>query len=83
MRQQVEQRGIGILDHVMLQELLVEDGRCYGAVGIHRSHGEPYIIYAGDHSRDWGCGEVYAQTTNVTGITGDGMAMALRAGIAW
>jgi len=24
---------------------------------------------------------VYAQTTNVTGITGDGMAMALRAGI--
>ena len=24
---------------------------------------------------------MYAQTTNVTGITGDGMAMALRAGV--
>ena len=81
-RQQVEQRGICILDHVMLQELLVEDGRCYGAVGIHRSHGEPYIIYAGATIlATGGCGEVYAQTTNVTGITGDGMAMALRAGI--
>src|SRR5262249_17674817 len=81
-RQQVDQRGIRILDHVMLQELLVEDGRCYGAVGIHRSHGEPYIIYAGATIlATGGCGEVYAQTTNVTGITGDGMAMALRAGV--
>src|SRR5262247_3558923 len=81
-RQQVDQRAIRILDHVMLHELLVEDGRCYGAVGIHRSHGEPYIIYAGATIlATGGCGEVYAQTTNVTGITGDGMAMALRAGI--
>jgi len=81
-RQQVDKRGIGILDHVMLQELLVEDGRCYGAIGIHRSHGEPYIIYAGATIlATGGCGEVYAQTTNVTGITGDGMAMALRAGV--
>src|SRR5262245_27414149 len=46
-RQQVDQRGISLLDHIMLQDLLVEDGRCYGAVGIHRSHGEPYSIYAG------------------------------------
>jgi len=81
-RQQVDQRGIRILDHIMLQELLVEDGRCYGAIGIHRSHGEPYIIYAGATIlATGGCGEVYAQTTNVTGITGDGMAMALRAGV--
>jgi fumarate reductase (CoM/CoB) subunit A len=81
-RQQVDQRGIGMLDHIMLQELLVEDGRCYGAVGIHRRHGEPYIIYAGATIlATGGGGEVYAQTTNVTGITGDGMAMALRAGV--
>ena len=81
-RQQVDQRGIRILDHVMLQELLIEDGRCYGAVGIHRRHGEAYIIQAGATIlATGGCGEVYAQTTNVTGITGDGMAMALRAGV--
>ncbi|HEY5867855.1 MAG TPA: FAD-binding protein [Candidatus Tectomicrobia bacterium] len=81
-RQQVDQRGIRILDHVMLQELLVEDGRCYGAVGIHRRDGEAYIIQAGATIlATGGCGEVYAQTTNVTGITGDGMAMALRAGV--
>jgi len=82
-RQQVDQRGIRLLDHVMLQDLLIEDGRCYGAVGIHRSHGEPYVIYAGATLlATGGCGEVYAQTTNVTGVTGDGMAMALRAGVA-
>lgn len=81
-RQQVDQRGIRIIDHVMLQDLLVDDGRCYGAVGIHRSHGEPYVIHAGTTIlATGGCGEVYAQTTNVTGITGDGMAMALRAGV--
>ena len=28
-----------------------------------------------------GGAEVYAQTTNVTGVTGDGLAMALRAGV--
>jgi len=81
-RQQVDQRGIRTLDHVMLQELLVDNGRCYGAVGLHRSHGEPYIIRAGATIlATGGCGEVYAQTTNATGITGDGMAMALRAGV--
>jgi succinate dehydrogenase/fumarate reductase flavoprotein subunit len=81
-RQQLEQRGIRTLDHVMLQELLVANGRCYGAVGLHRRHGEPYVIRAGATIlATGGCGEVYAQTTNVTGITGDGMAMALRAGV--
>ena len=81
-RQQVDQRSIRTLDHVMLQELLVDNGRCYGAVGLHRSHGEPYVIRAGATIlATGGCGEVYAQTTNVTGITGDGMAMALRAGV--
>jgi succinate dehydrogenase/fumarate reductase flavoprotein subunit len=82
-RQQVDQRGIRLVDHVMLQDLLVADGRCYGAVGIHRSHGEPYVIAAGATIlATGGGGEVYAQTTNVTGITGDGMAMAWRAGVA-
>jgi len=81
-RRQVDQRGIRILDHVMLQELLVADGRCYGAVGMHRSHGEPYVIRAGATIlASGGGGAVYAQTTNVTGLTGDGMAMALRAGV--
>ena len=82
MRQQVDQRGIGILDHVMLQELLVR-GRAllWGRRDTPQPWGAVHDPRWGDHSRDWGCGEVYAQTTNVTGITGDGMAMALRAGV--
>ena len=81
-RQQVDQRGIRIVDHVMLHDLLVDNGRCYGAVGLHRRHGEPYAVYAGATIvATGGAGEVFAQTTNVTGITGDGFGMALRAGI--
>lgn len=67
----------------MMQHLLVDNGRCYGAVGLHRSNGEGYVVRAGATILATGGGaEVFAQTTNVAGITGDGMAMALRAGVA-
>jgi succinate dehydrogenase/fumarate reductase flavoprotein subunit len=66
----------------MLHSLLVHDGRCLGAVGIHRSHGEFYVIRAAATIIATGGGaDVYAQTTNVSGVTGDGLAMALRAGV--
>lgn len=81
-RQQVEQRGIRMIDHVMLQDILVEQGRCYGALGIHRSTGESYVVYAdATILATGGAGSVYAQTTNASGVTGDGFAMALRAGV--
>lgn len=80
-RAQVDQRGIPVLDHVMLHHLLVEDGRCCGVVGMHRSSGDTYVVRAPAVIIATGGGaEVYAQTTNVSGVTGDGLAMALRAG---
>ncbi|GIX48782.1 MAG: fumarate reductase subunit A [Candidatus Tectimicrobiota bacterium] len=82
-RAQVDRRGIAVLDHLMMQELLVDRGRCGGAVGFHRTTGEPYVVLAGAVILATGGGaEVYAQTTNVSGVTGDGLAMALRAGVA-
>jgi succinate dehydrogenase/fumarate reductase flavoprotein subunit len=81
-RAQVDQRAIPVVDHVMLHDLLVDNGRCYGAVGLHRGHGETYVIRANALILATGGGaEVYAQTTNVSGVTGDGLAMALRAGV--
>ena len=81
-RHQVDQRGIAVLDHLMLHELLVDHGRCYGAVGVHRNSGDIYIVHAHATILATGGGaEVYAQTTNVSGVTGDGLAMALRAGV--
>ena len=79
-RRQVDQRGIPVLDHIMLHELLVDGGVCLGAVGMNRSDGEPCVVRAAATIIATGGGaEVYAQTTNVTGVTGDGLAMALRA----
>lgn len=81
-REQVDQRGIRVLDHIMLNNLLIEDGRCCGAVGLHRQHGDIYVVHALSVIIATGGGaDVYAQTTNVSGVTGDGLAMALRAGV--
>ncbi len=81
-RRQVDQRGIPVMDHIMLHELLVDGGYCLGAVGMNRSDGEPCTVRAAATIIATGGGaEVYAQTTNVTGVTGDGLAMALRAGV--
>ena len=81
-RAQVDQRGIRVLDHLMLHNLLIDDGRCGGAVGLHRQHGDIYAVHAQAVIIATGGGaDVYAQTTNVSGVTGDGLAMALRAGV--
>lgn len=57
-------------------------GIVWAAVGMNRSDGEPYVVRAGATIIATGGGaEVYAQTTNVTGVTGDGWAMALQAGV--
>jgi succinate dehydrogenase/fumarate reductase flavoprotein subunit len=81
-RAQVDQRQIPVLDHLMLHDLLVEKERCSGVLGLHRSTGEIYVVHARAVILATGGGaEVYAQTTNVSGVTGDGLAMALRAGV--
>jgi fumarate reductase (CoM/CoB) subunit A len=80
-RAQVDRRAIPVHDHIMLHRLLVDNGRCYGAVGMHRSNGETYVVHARAIIIATGGGaDVYAQTTNVSGVTGDGLAMALHAG---
>ncbi|HEX9970184.1 MAG TPA: FAD-binding protein, partial [Acidimicrobiales bacterium] len=63
-------------------DLLVEDGRCRGVVACHPG-GERRTLRA-THTlvATGGAGQVFAVTTNPVQATGDGVAMALRAGAA-
>lgn len=63
----------------MAVDLMVEDNRCFGATllrdkEIIKCFSKATILATG------GAGQVYSRTTNPRVITGDGMAMAFRAG---
>lgn len=72
---------IAILEHLFALDLVVLNGRCCGvdvldaATGsVHRIGARAVLLATG------GCGQVYLHTTNPTVATGDGVAMAWRAG---
>ena len=62
-------------------DLFMLDERCCGAVVLNEATGEMRLIVASAVIlATGGAGQVYARTTNPASATGDGMAMALRAG---
>lgn len=62
--------------------LLVEDGRCRGAVAVELASGRVCALFArATILATGGCGKVFAFTTNANIKTGDGMALAYRAGV--
>ena len=68
-------------DRHFTKDLLVADGRCYGAVVVNEITGAVQILpSAGVLLTTGGVGQIYARTTNTENATGDGMAMAYRAG---
>jgi len=69
-------------DELFVNEILVEDGRFAGLVGIHAPSGEP-ILLSGKALliASGGGGTLYGFTTYSPTVTGDGMAMAFRAGL--
>jgi len=63
-------------------DLIVEDGRCRGVVAL-RAPGERLEVRAANVLlATGGYGQLFDVTTNPTEATGDGVAMALRAGVA-
>lgn len=71
------------LDEWFATKLLVEEGRCRGAVAIEIATGKIAAVSAGAVVlATGGCGRVYPFTTNGNVKTGDGMALAYRAGVA-
>lgn len=68
-------------EHTFARSLVVEDGRCRGLVvrdarGVHTVRARHVLLATG------GAGQLFALTTNPLEATGDGVAIALRAGVA-
>ena len=75
------QERIQRLDHHFTVDLVVDAGRCCGAVVLDEGSGRQFVLPArAVVLTTGGAGQIYARTTNPSNATGDGMAMALRAG---
>ncbi|MCZ6899339.1 MAG: fumarate reductase (quinol) flavoprotein subunit [Bacteroidetes bacterium] len=69
-------------DEWFVTKLIVDDGRCQGAVAIELATGQVQAIAAKSVVIcTGGCGKVFPFTTNANIKTGDGMALAYRAGV--
>jgi L-aspartate oxidase len=76
----VRKTSVDVLEHTFACDLLLDDGRVRGLQildecgALHELEADAVILASG------GAGHLYLHTTNPTGATGDGIAMAIRAG---
>jgi L-aspartate oxidase len=77
---------VEVIEHALVLDLLVEDGRAAGVtlhvMGEGRSDGVGAVRAGAVVLATGGLGQVFAATTNPEVSTGDGVALALRAGAA-
>ena len=78
---EVKNNDIPILENWHVLDLLVDNNRCYGLIALNKDNNEVQkflshlvIIATGP------TGHIYSNTTNSTNCTGDGIAIAYRAG---
>src|SRR6476660_8139598 len=77
----MRQRRIQRLDYHFTVDLIVEGGRCAGALVLDEHSGRRFMLPArAVVLTTGGAGQIFARTTNPANATGDGVAMALRAG---
>ena len=76
----IEQTETEVVEGANIIDLIVKDGHCIGAVGVH-DDGEPFVIESGAVVlATGGVGQLFMHSFNPPGNTGDGYAMAMRAG---
>lgn len=73
-------RNIKIMEHVFTVDLITHEGACHGALVWDDIQGKQVILARATILCSGGCGRVYRETTNPRVATGDGVAMAFRAG---
>jgi len=73
-----------LLDSTFAVDLLVDGGRCVGVTALDEGRPDELLEVRSRHVllATGGAGQLYAVTTNPMEATGDGTAMALRAGVA-
>ncbi|HEX2046430.1 MAG TPA: L-aspartate oxidase [Acidimicrobiales bacterium] len=71
-----------VMERWFAVDLLVEGGRCRGVVALDPSGQRHQVRATHTLLATGGAGQLYAVTTNPAEATGDGAAMALRAGVA-
>ncbi len=81
--EQVMKRDLKTYEEFFAWKLVVDDGRCQGVIawdlvngGLHTIGAKTVILATG------GAGRLYTGTTNAYACTGDGMSLALKAGVA-
>ena len=71
---------VAIWEQTFTIDLLTEDGICRGAL-VARADGQPIMLWAKQTILcSGGCGQIYRESTNPRVATGDGHALAYRAG---
>ncbi len=76
-----ETAGIDILPHMFSVDLVLAGGRCVGLLALDERAGDAVVLLApAVILTTGGAGRVYRETTNPEQATGDGLAMAYRAG---
>ena len=78
--QLAQRANIDVWEHTFTIDLLTLDGVCRGAVVWNSQHGKTMVWAKETILATGGLGQLYRETTNPAVATGDGMAVAYRAG---
>ena len=79
--EQVLKAGVSVYEEWFVTSLAMEDGACHGVVALELMTGQLHLIRAkAVILATGGAGRVYEPTTNGLVVTGDGLALAYRAG---
>jgi L-aspartate oxidase len=78
----VSETAAAIYEHTFALDLIVDDGRCGGVTALRPDGSRVEVRARHVLVATGGAGQLFAVTTNPAESTGDGIAMALRAGVA-
>jgi succinate dehydrogenase / fumarate reductase flavoprotein subunit len=80
--QQSIKNQVHFFDEYLVMELLLSEGRAAGVVALSVADGQLHVFHAkAVLLATGGCGRIYQITSNAHALTGDGMAVTLRAGL--
>ena len=80
--EQALKHNLNVYEEWFVSGLIIEDGRCVGVIGLDIKTGEFHTIWAkAVIVASGGAGRVFEPSTNALICTGDGLALAWRAGV--